>query len=395
MNNVQGIVSVGLPTTIGANTTDLSLDIEVNSTLYSQYEGVEYIITATNEGTTTATNVEIAAGLPEGMVFSGSQVSDGDYSLFNELWSISEIAPGETATLYLDLFTLIGGENITNFVEVIALDGNDADSTPDNGNGVSANEDDEAAITITPAEEGGFGGQEGEANLSLTLESDVNNYEQYENISFIVTLVNDGPDAANNIVVAAALPNGTAYRGHSNTDGDYSAFNEKWTIESLESGETATLYLDLFALINQGNITAYAEVFAVGQIDPNSTPANGNGVSANEDDEAVLGISPVTQFNLLSSTIVENSEILMDKIYPVPTVNDLNLVLVNQGDTKEVGITVYNLQGKQMMFSMTTLNEGWNEYKMDVNSLTDGQYFIHVLGPNGTVTYKRFVKVAQ
>ena len=39
--------------------------------------------------------------------------------------------------------------DITNFVEVIAADQDDPDSTPDNGNGVTPEEDDEAAVTIS------------------------------------------------------------------------------------------------------------------------------------------------------------------------------------------------------------------------------------------------------
>jgi uncharacterized repeat protein (TIGR01451 family) len=393
MNNTQGIVSVGQPATVGNNGVDLSLEINVNNTLYNQYEVVEYVITATNEGTDEATNIAVAAGLPNGTVFSGSQVSNGNYNLFNQTWTIPALGAGETATLYLNVFTLVGGQDITNFVEVIAVDQNDADSTPGNGTGTPV-EDDEAAITITPADNGGFGGGSGEANLSLTMDADVNTFEQYENVTFTLTLTNDGPDAAENVVVAAGLPNGTVYTNHFTSDGEYNLFDEEWRIGSLASGESAILELDLFTLISQGTINAYAEVFAAGQFDPNSTPGNGDGVNANEDDEATVSLVTFAPLSF-QSAVVATAEVTMDRMYPVPTSDRLYLDLINQGDAKEVIISVYDLQGKQFISDTANLEEGANEYKLDVNQLIDGHYFIHIQGFNGSLTTKRFVKITK
>ena len=68
-NNIQGIVSVGQigvapPPPPGNGDIDLSLDIRVNNTLYNQYDEVNYVITLTNEGNSTVTNVDVSAGLP-------------------------------------------------------------------------------------------------------------------------------------------------------------------------------------------------------------------------------------------------------------------------------------------------------------------------------------------
>ena len=325
------------------------------------------------------------------MVFAGSQVSTGSYNLALEFWNIPTLNAGETATLNLDLFTLIGGQDITNFVEVAALDQDDSDSTPGNGTGTPS-EDDEASVTITPADNGGFGGQDGTANLSLTMTADAPTVGQFNNIVFSLVLTNDGPDEATNIRVNAGLPNGTAYTSHTNSDGVYSLFEEAWSIKSLASGESITLDLNLFNLLNSGSITAYAEVFQVGQSDPNSTPANGNGTTANEDDEAAVTVTATNQVTTRSSSL---AGVTMNKLYPVPTINELNIQLVNQGVAQEATVDIYDLQGRLMVTNTVFLDEGVNDHQMDLNNVSGGNYFIHVRIPEGTLVVQQFTKVGN
>ena len=400
INNVQGIVSVG---TIGNNPnvqgTDLSLDISVGNSLYENFEEVDYTITITNEGSGEATNVIVSAGLPEGTVFTDAIESAGEYDLFFEEWTIDALAAGETATLDLTVFTLVEGEDIINFVEVVAADQDDTDSTPANGNGSTPAEDDEAAVVITPAEDGGFSGQDGEANLSLAIDSDTDLFDQYENITFTITLTNDGPDAATDIEVAAGLPDGLVFTSDNTSAGDYNLFFETWTIDALESGETAVLELELFTLISDGPIRAYAEVFSAGQLDPNSTPGNGNGVTAAEDDEAVvlieaLNASATATVNNAIGSKVNGSEVTMHRLYPVPATDELTLELVSElEDASEALITVYNLQGQKLMNQAVNLAKGFNQTVLNVRQLNEGTYLINVISEGKVLTTQRFTKI--
>ena len=389
MNNIQGIVSVGQPGNV--NFVDLNLDINVANTLYDIYEEVDYTITVTNEGTVEATNIAIDAGLPTGMVFTDAQTSLGTYSLFFEEWAIDALAPGQTATLDLTLFTLIEGVNIDQFVEVIALDQDDADSTPGNGTGTPV-EDDEALVTITPADDGGFGGQDGEANLSLTIDADTDAYNQFENIVFTITLTNDGPDEATDVEVAAGLPRGLVYTSHNTTGGDYNLFFETWTVESLASGASVVLELNLFTLIADEPITAFTEVFIAGQFDPNSTPGNGNGQTANEDDEAVVIVNANNTLTFRNNTAT-SEKVFMNRLYPSPAVSEINLELVNSEEFSDAIISVYDLQGKRLIQQDIGLANGFNEYKLNIEGLAEGNYFVNVLSENGTTITKRFLKV--
>jgi len=253
---------------------------------------------------------------------------------------------------------------------------------------------------ITPAEDGGFSGGDGEANLSLDIESDTDLFDQFENVTFTITLTNEGPDAATNVEVSAGLPDGLVYTSGNTSIGDYNLFFETWTIESLASGETAVLELELFTLVDEGPVTAYAEVFTSGQFDPNSTPGNGNGVTAEEDDEAAviidaLSSSATAPLNSIDAKVGQNgSSITMHRLFPVPTVDQLTLELVSElEDASQTSITIFNAQGQRMLNQEVTLNKGFNQISLNVQALTVGNYFINVISKGEVLTTQRFTKI--
>ena len=149
------------------------------------------------------------------------------------------------------------------------------------------------------------------------------------------------------------------------------------------------LELDVFSLVASGEIRAYAEVFAVGQIDPNSTPANGNGVTANEDDEAVLSFGTSARNNF----VVSRSGVTMNKIFPVPTNKALNISFFNENVGQDAVISVYDFQGRILISETSFLEQGVNTYRLDVTRLVEGNYFLHIQTSGETLTVKQFTKV--
>ena len=99
---------------------------------------------------------------------------------------------------------------------------------------------------------------------------------------FEVTVRNEGPDTALEVVVEDALaPKFTLVKAQA-TKGFYDGATGRWTVGDLEAGETATLRLA--ARINEGVVaTNVAEVASCLSWDPDSVPGNGN---AGEDDWA-------------------------------------------------------------------------------------------------------------
>ncbi|MGB0930861.1 MAG: T9SS type A sorting domain-containing protein, partial [Chitinophagales bacterium] len=133
---------------------DLELQYEAASPTFNRWQKVNYTITIENKGTESATNVVVSTPIPTGLAFTSRTMSKGSFNLFFQTWTILELAAGETATLDLVLFTL-ANTPITNFAQVKSLDQIDVDSTPDNNATTIPQEDDEAAVTITPNSGGG------------------------------------------------------------------------------------------------------------------------------------------------------------------------------------------------------------------------------------------------
>lgn len=356
-----------------ANTADLELMI-LGPANYDIYVPVPYIITITNNGPLEATNVFVEAGLPTGMVHTSNSVTSGIYNLFFETWFLPTLGVGESATLTLTLFPLVGDIPITNFVQVSAADQEDPDSTPGNDTDQTPDEDDESALTVMPTNIPPMGGTDSDLELSIT--TDTETYGLYENVVYTLTLANNGPDAAANIDVSAGVPTGMVHTSSSATTGSYDLFFETWTVPFLETGESATLTLALFTLTSDVPITNFVQIMAADQADPDSTPGNDMDGTADEDDEASVTISPAA--NIASDServnLFNNNQYL---VYPVPTTNRLYVAFESDIKTSQV-IRLYNLQGQLMQQKVVNVFEGKNILEFDVHNLVVGTYFIKI-----------------
>ena len=382
-NNIQGIVSVGQPSDVGGGQVtgvDLDLNIEVDSRLYNIFEEVAYTITLTNNGDQTATDVIVDASYPQGMVLTSASVSNGVFDNFREELTVASLAPGQTTTLDLVLFTLIENVNITNVVTVVGSGQPDADFTNNSD-----------FVTIVPFSNGGVATGVGSVDLELEISTPGTSFSQFENIAYTITLTNNGVDAATNIFVNAGIPQGLAFTSATTTNGVYNYFFENWNIDQLGAGQSATLTLTLFTLVDNSSITNYVQVFAVDQNDVDSTPGNNPGNTPNEDDEAVSIVN--TNNSLTSGELgLRLSDIQMNEMYPNPTNSTLTLNF-EANATFDSEIKVMDVSGRVISAYATSINEGINVVNMDVSSMSPGVYFIKMVDQNGAVENHKFIKV--
>jgi len=268
---------------------DLELFITAPTTPYEQFTEIPYQVTVINRGPQNARNIFVRAPLPEGMVFTSATPSDGTYNLFFEWWNIPALNVGDTAVLDLTLFTLIDDQPIINFVEIIGGQPLDPDSVPDNGVAPEPQEDDEASFTIfsEPVIRGGV-----TSDLSLDLEVVQDEFTVFSNVTYNLTLTNDGPDSAANIRVGALIPEGMTFTSAVASEGSYRVVTQDWEVPLLRTGESVTLELTLFTLVEGRPLTLFAQVIASDQDDPDSTPANDLDGVPDEDDEAAITILP-------------------------------------------------------------------------------------------------------
>ncbi|WP_049901895.1 DUF11 domain-containing protein [Halococcus agarilyticus] len=111
-----------------------------------QGDEVTFDVTVNNDGSTTATGVTVEDVLPEGLEFVSSSASQGSYDADSGIWTVGELAPGESATLQLTA-ELTTDEAVENVAQVETADQEDVDSTPGNDD---PDEDDQDSVTVEP-----------------------------------------------------------------------------------------------------------------------------------------------------------------------------------------------------------------------------------------------------
>ncbi len=130
----------------------------------------------------------------------------------------------------------------------------------------------------------------GSTDIALNMTVDNTQPSLYNNVTFTLTATNTGADAASNIVVDFPFPTGLVWVDANTSFGVFNVFSRQWEIPTLAVGQSATMNLTLYTLVDNATITAYAQVTAASPLDADSTP--GNGISPNpiEDDEAAATI---------------------------------------------------------------------------------------------------------
>ena len=366
---------------------DLELSITSTSMSYTQYVNVPYTITVRNNGTQTAHNVVVSAGLPNGMVHTSNTANHGSYNLYNQTWKVGTLTAGQSAVLTLTLFPLVTGNNIDAFVQVMSMDGNDADSTPGNDTDQTVNEDDEASLTLSSTgliTVDGGGTTIGNSNLSLFAHADQSTYNTYRNVNYHVLVVNNGPDAATGINVQAGLPQNFVHTSNNTTNGQYSLYNQQWKIANLGVGDSAWLHLTLFPLSNTASVNNFFQIMNSNQTDANSTPGNGTCCTALEDDEANVNVAwsnnfggaDVPQFMLAGLT----SGQVPAMVYPSPATSAITVGFVGREDMPNTTVTIFDHIGRVIEVQQTNLLQGYNEWTFDISQFNNGVYFVRLPG---------------
>ncbi|TWU05979.1 SdrD B-like domain-containing protein [Stieleria varia] len=253
---------------------DLALTKSINDDNPNIGDVVEFEIGLTNQGPSTATGVTVLDLLPDGLTFRGTRGSVGGYDPRSGIWNVGSVAPGATPSIIIEaIVEMISSAE--NTAEIRSVDQPDLDSTP--GNAV-AGEDDQASVTLTTQI----------ADLSLTKTVDNANPGRTDEIEFLITVSNAGPNTATGVVVADQLPSGLRLVAANPSSGQYDPETGNWTIGQISVGAPETLRLTA-AVTSAQSATNAAEIVMSRQIDPNSTPGNGN---AAEDDQATAAVTP-------------------------------------------------------------------------------------------------------
>jgi uncharacterized repeat protein (TIGR01451 family) len=207
---------------VGHVAEDLAVVKTVSNATPHVGANVTFTIAATNNGPGNATNVRVTDLLPQGLTFVSATPSTGTYNSNTGLWDIGTLNSGVTKQLQIVATVAVAGTR-TN-TATITGDVNDTNA----GNNTSS-----ASVTTAAAT----------ADLAVTKTASTTTPTVGSNVTFTITVTNNGPSAAQNARVTDVLPQGLTFVSATPTVGTYAQNTGLWTIGTLNSGATATLQI--------------------------------------------------------------------------------------------------------------------------------------------------------
>ncbi len=175
-----------------------------------------YTITATNNGSASATGVQVLDKLPAGLIYKAYLATQGTYNSVTGIWNVGTIAMCKNAVLYI-LVTpnaCLAGNCVTNTATVV-------------------NSTQTACATVhVPM-----------ANVVLTKTASNLNPSVGQDFYYTITTKNNGPDNATGVQVTDVIPAGLTYKAYQSTQGTYNSVTGIWNVGTLANGASATLYI--------------------------------------------------------------------------------------------------------------------------------------------------------
>jgi len=310
---------------------------------------VSYVITATNAGPSTATNVVVTDTLPAGAIFQGAS---GSYATNGGVvtWSAVTLAPRTATTFNV---TLLAPASVNSFLNIAAATSPVADPNPTNNNGSLATS--RVATKIVPS-----------ADLAALLAGPASAILG-SNIVYTVTVTNAGPSVASNIVVSDSLPANLLFVSAS-SGGTSNHLTITWPpIVSLPVGGV-TNYTFTVRSLAVGTFPEIASAVAA-TADPN--PTNNTGVLPASQAQTLVALPQLAI--LVAGTNVLNRQ---DGLY------EQTVVVTNQGTVAVPGVRLY-VFGLPAGATPVTL---WNASATNSSGVPYVQYNYPV-NPAGSVSF--------
>lgn len=134
------------------------------------------------------------------------------------------------------------------------------------------------------------------ADLSIELSASTTTPEVSSEMTFSITVSNNGADNASGVSVSSPLPSGYTYVSD-NSAGDYNSSTGIWTVGAINNGSSKSITITV-EVEASGNYINYCEVETSDQSDPDSTPGDN---SIDEDDDDFITIVPIISVSNLKS----------------------------------------------------------------------------------------------
>ena len=199
--------------------TDLSVSQTVSSDAPTVGSNVTFTVSISNNGPSAATGVSVNYSVPAGYTLVSATPSVGTWA--SSTWTVGNIANGSGAAL-----TVISKVNSTGpYSNTATIMGSETDPTA--GNNIAI----KATVPVTPAP----------VSTDISATQSVSNSAPIfgTEVTFLVTVLNNGAIEATGVSVSDVLPAGYALVSASTSIGAWAAPN--WTVGKMASGSSAKL----------------------------------------------------------------------------------------------------------------------------------------------------------
>jgi uncharacterized repeat protein (TIGR01451 family) len=345
--------------------TAIGVDLQVSVTSITTPlilgNNVSYTVTVKNIGASTATGVVLTDNLPlESVLNVSATPSKGLANVLSDAINadIGTLNVNESATVVVS-GELIGSGFLSSLIEASS---SETDFSPDDNSVVQR-------FNVAP-------GAIQPADLELSLTSDKTTANIDDLINFTITLTNKGSGAATSIQVKSLLPQGLTFVSSTPQQGSYDPTTGIWDAANIAKDNQA--FINIIAKVTSTqSLSVMAEVIAVTEPDPDSTPNNNN---LNEDDQAKVVINndnnqpnpnnqPPTALilNNVVNELAENSDTkngikVADIVISDDGQGTNNLFLT------EIDATSFEIRDKGLFFIGTNLDfQTRNQYQVVVN----------------------------
>jgi gliding motility-associated-like protein/uncharacterized repeat protein (TIGR01451 family) len=183
-------------------------------------QNVNFTITVTNTGTGTAYNVLVNDQLPSGYTYVTSTSSIGTYNPATGVWSIDSIMAQSNAQLIVTAMV----NSVGDYMNVANINTGNAGSPSD-------------SAFVTPVG----------VPTSLSIEKSVNQHyvPAGTEVTFTVSVTNNGSSPALNVSVNDILPSGYTFLNATASQGTYNTNTGLWSIGALPGGQTASILMNV------------------------------------------------------------------------------------------------------------------------------------------------------
>ena len=296
---------------------DLSVTKTVSDATPNVGDQITFTVTLSNQGADTATGVQVTDLLPAGLTFVSATPSQGTYNNVSGVWTVGTVSSGVPQTL-----------SITALVVSPAAQTNTGTiSDADQFDPITANNT--ASATEAPQQ----------ADLSVTKTVSDATPNVGDQITFTVTLSNQGADAATGVQVTDLLPAGVSFVSANPSQGTYDSTTGLWDVGTLANGAQTVLTITA-TVVSPAAQTNTGTISDADQFDPNT--AN-NTAGATETPQ---------QADVMVAKQVSN---------PTPNVGDqivYTITVFNAGPNAATGVQVTDLLPAGVSFVSANPSQG-------------------------------------